>query len=187
MKKTFFAVVACVSMVSAMAAVESFRMDLRAVKDATISELVVPGGTSIAVQKPSKNVKEGITQAYIYSDKGALTKEWKKFTLTFVPEEDGRVSVSFLTPGSSDLASIKPVLIDDIQVTGGKLKNGNFETLNGEKFAAWRMSNGAKVVTGNAAEGKNCAQVIYRGQISQAIYVSADEKVTISFQAKLAE
>lgn len=186
MKKAFFAAAVCLGMFSLSAAVESFRLELNAVKDMTIAELAIPRGTKLAVQKPNKEVKEGITRAYIYSDK--LSKEWKKYTLSFLPEEDGRVMLVFQTPGSSDVSSIKPVLIDDVQVTGGKFKNGNFETVANGKFANWRMNVNAGIVTVNAAEGKNCAQVSYnKGSVAQAIYVTADEKVTVSFQARLAD
>ena len=191
MKRILFAAAVFAGVFSAFAAGE-LRLDLRKIKDTTFGEITVSEGLKIAVQDP-KGAKDGITKALIYSEK--LTDEWKKFTVTFVPEDDGRIALSFHTVGSGKLDSIKPLLIDDVRVVGGKIANGGFETLKNGAPASWRMGRhkeneaySAKLVTGKAAEGENCVQVFYNsGVVSQAIRVTADEKVTLTFQARLAE
>lgn len=191
MKRILFAAAVFAGMFSAFAAGE-LRLDLRKVGDTTLSDITVSEGLRIAVQDP-KGAKEGITKALIYSEK--LTNEWKKFTVTFVSEDDGRISLAFHVVGSSKLDSIKPLWIDDVQVTGGKIANGGFETLKNGAPASWRMMRhkekaeySSKLITGKAAEGQNCVQIFYNtGMVSQAIRVTADEKVTLTFQARLAE
>ena len=191
MKKILFAAAVFAGVCSSFAAGE-LRLDLRKVRDTTISEITVSEGLKIAVQDP-KGAKEGITKALIYTE--PLTSEWKKFTITFVPEEDGRVSMAFHTVGSSRIETIKPVWIDDVQVVGGKIDNGGFEKLKNDAPASWRLGRhkekeaySAKLITGKAAEGQNCVQIFYNtGTAAQAIRVTADEKVTLTFQARLAE
>lgn len=187
MKKVLLTIALFAGIVSAHA-VESFRLDLRGVKDVTMADIQLSEGMKIAVQAP-KGVKEGITRAFIYSDDKKLTAEYQKFTVSFMPEEDGRVTIFFHTPGSRNTKNIVPVIIDDVQVTGARFQNGGFETLkNGAIPAAWRFGKNAKLLTSGAAEGKNCAQTFYgSGIVSQNLYVTTDEKVTVTFQAKLAK
>ena len=188
MKKVLSIAVLCAGFLSAYA-IDSFRVDLRGVKDVTLANITLSEGMAIALQTPKK-VTEGITKAYIYSDSKKLTDKYQKFTISFVPEEDGRVGLHFHTPGSKDRSSIIPVIIDDVQITGAKFKNGGFETVNGDRPAGWSIGKGAKFITDKtqAAEGNNCMQIFYgNGIAGQNLHVTADDKVTITFQARLAK
>ena len=117
--KKFFAL-AAVSMAALTAfAYGELRIDLRCSGEMEISKVVAEGMNA-------KNIKKGFT--LIMTPK--LTNEWQKFEFTFTPDDDGRLSLAFQAPGSSNLKAIKPLLIDDVKVTGAVLKNGGFEKLN---------------------------------------------------------
>ena len=116
-----------------------------------------------------------------------LTSEWQELEFSFVPEEDGRVTIFFHVPGSRNPEKIKPILIDDVKSNGEEVKNGGFELLSGKKAQRWKFHGIAELVTGeSAAEGKNCVKVLNNGSASQIINVKGGEKVTVKFKAKLA-
>ncbi|MCI5778358.1 MAG: hypothetical protein MR051_00820 [Lentisphaeria bacterium] len=164
---------------------EEIRIDLRSVRDAKIGSVTVSQGLYIAVQTP-RGVQTGLTSALVYSER--LTAEWKKFTISFVPEQSGWIAMAIHTPGTKDVETIKPVWVDDIQVTGGKIQNGDFEIVKDGKPVLWNLGKDAKLITGKAMDGEHCVQVFHgSGIASQHIKVTANEKVTLSFMARLAE
>lgn len=164
---------------------EEIRIDLRSDRGNKIGDVTISQGLHIAVQTP-KDVKTGLTSVLIYSE--PLTAEWKKFTISFVPEQNGWTFMSIHTPGARDALIIKPVWVDDIRVTGGKIQNGDFEIVKDGKPLAWKMGKDAKLITGKAVDGEHCIQVFHgSGIASQHIKVTANERVSITFMTRLAE
>ena len=116
-----------------------------------------------------------------------LSADWRRYEFSFVPENDGRFTLSFHVPGIR--RQVVPALVDDIQLSGAVLKNGGFESVNEGKPAHWRQGKAAALVTdGSAVEGANCMRVAFHsGMVSQQISVSAGQPVTVSFLARLAD
>jgi hypothetical protein len=162
------------------------RLDLRSIKDTTLSKPASGEGLRIAVKTP-KDADEDLSAVLFYSD--TLSDQWQKLTLEFVPEDDGWINLAIHTPGArGELERISPVWVDNIQVTGGKLRNGDFETLKDGKLADWRLTKDAKLIPGKGMNNSNCVQVFHgSGMLGQAIRVKADEKVTLTLYARLAE
>lgn len=188
MKKILTVALLCtaVAVVAADYKFKQVRLDLRSIKDTTLSKAVALEGLRIAVKNP-KDADEDLTAVLFYSD--TLTAEWKKVSLEFVPEDDGWINLAIHTPGArGELERISPVWVDNIQVNGGKLRNGDFETLKNGIPADWRMTKDTKFIPGKGMNDSNCMQVFHgAGLLGQAIRVSADKKVTVSLYVRLAE
>lgn len=177
---------AAVAVTAAEYKFKQVRLDIRSIKDTTLSKPAALEGLSIAVKTP-KDADEDLTAVLFYSDK--LTAQWKKVSLEFVPEDDGWINLAIHTPGAAgQIDRISPVWVDNIQVTGGKLRNGDFETLKNGVPAHWRMTKDTKFIPGKGMNNSNCMQVFHgSGLLGQAIRVKADEKVTLSLYVRLAE
>lgn len=156
------------------------RVDVHGVQ-VTLKEVKATG---LSVGTTPAKATEKISKAVLIS--GTIGKEWKKFEFSFVPEKDGRVILRFHTPGSRNINAIIPVLVDNVQAAGGTLLNGSFETVKNGKLTGWNLGTKGKIITGdNAADGKQCVQTFFSsGMATQAMVVSAGEKVTVTFMAK---
>ena len=111
--------------------------------------------------------REGVEVSLSYgsargnSKKFALTTDWARYEIA-VTNSPGRgvlpnTTIVFPKTGEGT------IWIDDVQVTGGKLANGGFETLKNGAPASWRMGRhkekaeySSKLIVGKAAEGQNC-------------------------------
>ena len=180
MKK--FIVLTALVMSCAAFALDAVRVDVQGVADMRISKVA---GEKLSVGTTPAKAEKDILRAVLIS--GNLNAEWQKFEMSFVPEKNGRVTLRFHTPGSRNIKSIKPVLLDDVQCTGGTLLNGDFEILNNGVLTNWRLGSAGKLITGeNVYHGKQCVQVFFNsGMAVQTIFVTAGEKVTISFRARI--
>lgn len=118
-----------------------------------------------------------------------LTSQWKKLEFSFVPAQNGRASITFQIPGSSNKPMMKPVLVDGVSIVGATVVNGGFEEEKNGKPVGWTLGANAGYLTGESADGGNrCIQVKDTGcKAYQYFPVKAGEKVTVTFFAKLTE
>lgn len=180
MKKCFAAVMASLVSMTAFAFGE-VRIDLRSAG----KDCVNAGDFASAEKMVFKKMKEG--HSIIIS--GKMSDQWQKIEFSFVPDADGKISLFLQAPGSSRRDLIKPLLIDDVKVAGAVMQNGGFEQLNKSGIpVGWRFGRTAKVVPGAGIDGSNAVQVSYSsGMCHSVLALKAGEKVTVSFQAKLAQ
>lgn len=163
-------------------ALDAIRIDIQCAAETRIAQ-VAAGKLSVSTT-PAKT-DTNITRAVLFS--GNLTGKWQKFEFSFIPEKDGRIVLRFHTPGSRNVKNIKPVMLDDVKCEGGTLLNGDFEAVHNNVLTNWRLGKDGKIISGSDVySGKQCVQVFFNsGMAVQTIIVTAGEKVTISFQAKL--
>ena len=175
---------AAVAAVAIVHAAGGLRVDVRGLRSARIREIAARPPLSWQYFPQYLGTEKESSAVMISSPLGA---DWRRFEFSFVPENDGRFTLSFHVQGVR--RQVVPALVDDIQVSGAVLKNGGFETAEEGRPAHWRQGKAAALVTdGSAAEGKNCMRVAFRsGTVSQQISVSAGQPVTVSFLARLAD
>lgn len=180
MKKFLLAAVSLLS-VSAFAFGE-VRVDFRGGAGQALENVKVSSGI-FWYNKKYADTPDSKSMFYTTSQK--LTDQWQKLEISFTPETSGKVSISFLSPGSSNKDKILPVRVDNVTADGIEIKNGSFETLNRKGLPSpWRMGK-AKLVTDDGADGSNCIQVTYGEVAFYVAKVEAGKPVTLSFMAKL--
>ena len=181
MKKLFIAAAVSVLSVSAFAFGE-VRVDVRGGEGQALEDVKVSSG-NFWYNKRYADTPDAKSMVYTSSEK--LTDKWQQLEISFVPSASGRLIISFLSPGSSQKDKILPVRIDKVTAEGLEIQNGSFETLNRRNLPTpWRMGK-AKLITDDAADGKNCIQVIYGGGAYYVGKAEAGKKVTLSFMAKI--
>ena len=117
-----------------------------------------------------------------------LTDQWKKLEFSFVPTQNGRVSLVFHIPGSSNKDMMKPVLLDQVSAVGATVVNGDFEEVKNGRPVGWTLGKNAAPVAGESVgDGKHCVRTHHSGSgmANQSVTVKAGEKVTVTFMAKL--
>lgn len=134
-----------------------------------------------------------------------LTHNWKQFTLTITPKNNGRILVLILGPyaplnpgsGSRELSTIF-VHYDDFKVEGAELKNGSFEKLDKARNPIYWDDNTtdasnppitdslrAAVSDDGAPDGKYYARVWHNSRYLQALTMQEGVPITITFYARL--
>ena len=125
------------------------------------------------------------------------TEEWRATSVTIIPSATGKVHLFLMGPQPKPTVSTGetvPVRMgyDKFQ-SDSDIINGSFESgMEGWKrvdLASKTLSvteeNGAKVVEGEAAEGKHFAIAWHNSRLSQPISVEAGRPVTITFSYRL--
>ncbi|MFA7232097.1 MAG: hypothetical protein WC071_12575 [Victivallaceae bacterium] len=115
---------------------------------------------------------------------------WQTMEISFVPEEDGIVTIKlkgiYFKPEGSIRSAPVWFEFDDIKVEGAVIHNGGFEELDDKgRPKSWKLS--GKVVSAQAAEGKNAVKVWLNQPASQDIVVKKDQPVTITTKVRNAE
>lgn len=115
---------------------------------------------------------------------------WQKMEISFVPEEDGIVTIklkgSYFKPAGNIRSTPVWFEFDDIKVEGAVIHNGGFEELDDKgRPKNWKLS--GKVVSIQAAEGKNAVKVWLNQPAAQDIVVKKDQPVTIKTKVRNAE
>ncbi len=122
-----------------------------------------------------------------------VSEEWKEGTLSFTPENSGRLRISLLGPmiqgGKTTRLKPEGVYYDNIRINGKMIPNGDFES--GEKgfsftprekqFPGRIIFNPALARSGNA-----CALAWHDGPVAFSCPVKAKEPVTVSFDYRSA-
>jgi len=112
-------------------------------------------------------------------------QEWKRGSMTFTPDKDGVVSVSFMGAWNKD-GTQTWTLIDDIKVSGAEIKNGSFE----DGLANWTLQerDGKKASLSDVSKsGAKSLKASHDCSASQNVSVKGGQPVTIGFWYKSAE
>ena len=122
-----------------------------------------------------------------------LPETWTKFSFSFIPGKDGKISISFRGAWHKPKGAKKNIAIwtayDNITITGTEAKNCDFEFVNQKNiFDGW-SGNPANMIKGakEAQSGKNYVIVWHNSPVVQTLKVKKDQKVTVTFFAKTTE
>ena len=115
-----------------------------------------------------------------------LSPAWQEFQFAFTPRQNGQVRLSLLgSPADRQNSVVGWTVYDDLAVTGGLVKNGDFEQLDDKgEYLDWDSQAGIQPLQ---TDRGNSARVRFGNPLSQTITVKARENVTISFKAKAGE
>jgi hypothetical protein len=131
-------------------------------------------------------------ECYLVVSGGKITNDWSEMEFSFIPENDGTVSLilrgPWYKPGTE--ATNRPVWVayDNLIVTGAEIKNPDFEEVNPGAtgfFSGWG-GDPANMVVGkdDSKSGKNYIKVWHNVPVAQDIAVKKGNKVTIKFSIK---
>jgi len=116
--------------------------------------------------------------------KGGLSKSWQTFTIGFIPDKDGAVSM-MLRGNAKKRPTADWIAYDKFIITGAELKNPSFEEVENGFPAAWSRSHyGLFTNTKNAVDGKNYIASSHNVYAAQQLKVKAGVPVKITFSAK---
>ena len=125
--------------------------------------------------------------------KARARETWREMWIEVVPEQDGRLQINFqgeyYRQQSAD--DVRLVWVDQVQVSGAELVNGDFEELQKDGVpSGWRFSGPAssEAVSSDgsiAASGDVCVAVWYGAMLRQTVDVRAGQpvRVTAKFRA----
>lgn len=122
-----------------------------------------------------------------------MGEEWAAYEFSFIPEEDGNVTLRLLGPwmNPETTQGTLPIWVayDNLVVTGAEVENPDFEKGDGQGSLDGWISKPENVVTnsGGAQSGKNYVRVTHDQGVTQDIHVKKGQEVTIKFQVKDAE
>lgn len=122
--------------------------------------------------------------------------DWREFTISFIPDQDGTVELALNGPWEDDGSGTpfrKEVLWDDLSAEGTHLENGGFESQTDGKPDSWTPSYNRNRPAGEwplaGAEphkGNSLAATWQNRPLSQTLPVKAGQKVVIKLHAKAA-
>jgi len=122
-----------------------------------------------------------------------ISKEWKKYSFSFTPANDGIVIIDFRGAWHMPKGAKKNIAVwaayDNITITGTEAKNCDFEFVNQKNlFDGWEGSE-ANMVTGaeDAQSGKNYIIAWHNNPVQQSLKVKKGQEVTVTFYAKASE
>ena len=122
-----------------------------------------------------------------------VSEEWKEGTLSFTPENSGKLRISLLGPmirgGKTTRLKPEGVYYDNIRINGRLIPNGDFES--GEKgfsFAPREKQFPGRIIFNPALarSGNACALAWHDGPVAFSYPVKAKEPVTVSFDYRSA-
>jgi len=127
----------------------------------------------------------------VYGDK------WQEFRLEFTPREDTTVTLTLMGTQTHPPATLVWTYYDDFHIEGAELVNPDFEDLGeGGKVPGWSYSidknsdatskarNGVVKLDDEAASGIYAACTTHDLNFSQAIKITKDRKVTVTYKAR---
>ncbi|MBR7104319.1 MAG: hypothetical protein IKC65_05200 [Lentisphaeria bacterium] len=133
--------------------------------------------------------RNGATKPYYleFRDTTELPLEWTEYTVTFVPDKSGYVTLGLSTSGDTKKGMNDWIEYDKLQLTNAKLNNPSFEfkSVKGDVWA-WRYytKDTAKFDKQDAADGKSYIAVTRNMSCRQGMLVTAGKTVTIKFMAR---
>ena len=167
MKKLIFTIL-IFAVCAALSAAE-FRMDIQGVKGAALRPVSVSAGAAVA-----QSSWLGKRKDQRMSCTAAVTNDWKEFSFSFIPKNDGVYEINLM----SDKKQNK-VCCDEITVQGAEIKNGDFSQRDSKGgLAAWRKIGKATFT------GENFAVSTHDDRWVQTIKCRKGEKITVTFKAK---
>jgi hypothetical protein len=119
--------------------------------------------------------------------------QWIKATFTFVPENDGKVTIclkgNWFKANDKKNIDVNWVYYDMVTVEGGSpLQNGDFEDAKEGKPAGWNCVPNVYVTTEmKAFSGNAMVKAWHNQQCTQTIDVRKDQKVTITVNVKMGD
>ena len=138
-------------------------------------------------------VQEDTRQYYIVAIGGSVGEEWAAYEFSFIPEDDGKVTLQlmgpFMDPETTQGTPPIWVAYDNLAVTGADVENPDFENGDGQgSLDGWNSKPENLVMnSGGAQSGKNYVRVSHDKNVRQDIQVKKGQEVTIKFQVKAAE
>ena len=158
---------------------------LRAVKPNTI-KLEKAASTQLNAFNPGWFKPEVRPTVLAVRSTKPLTAEWQEFSFSFVPSQDGRISISL---GGKDIrvrkGEKKPqiyTIYDDFRIIGAKLVNPDFDELDDHgNFTGWKSNFGCVPFGTDRGES---ARVWAGSRLSQEFAVTGGQAVTVTFAAK---
>lgn len=118
--------------------------------------------------------------------KGIKSNDWENFELSFIPAQDGKVTIElagmlYKEKGAKNLSPIW-VCWDDVTVEGAELVNGDFSKVDEKgKPVGWWMSGPALYLDNG---GNKCVKVWHNARCNQSINVTAGQEVIIKAKIK---
>ena len=112
------------------------------------------------------------------------SKEWKKYSFTFMPKTDGKVMLDVMGNYAPDPKDRQWFWYDNFTVEGAIIKNGDFEIKDDSgKLEGWNVNYDAEV-GGSAQNGKIAIKANHDNRVTQNIPVKAGVPVTVIFWMK---
>ncbi len=148
-----------------------------------ISDFRLDCDVSSGISQSRRTRKIGADPRPVYDiimSKDALLEQWKPFSLTINPSQNGEVHIS-LRAGHA--TGYPWVFVDELRCQGAELSNADFEELTKQGTAAGWGGTKENVVTdaSMAKSGQNFVRVNYQHYLGQRIKVRKDQKVNLSF------
>ncbi len=189
--KTILAIAILATAATCMAQVRNVNITIFGIKERVP---MTPGKSDQGVVPANPSwVTEENRQYYIAALGGPVGEEWAAYEFSFVPEEDGKVSLRLNGPwmNPETTQGIPPIWVayDNLVVTGTEVENPDFEKGDGQGSLDGWTSKPENVVmnSGGAQSGKNYIRVTNEKSVAQDIQVKKGQEVTIKFQVKDAE
>ena len=158
----------------------SFRLQLRKTSADDTINLSDCSGKSMGLKDSSE---WGKTHLFAGSDyKTHLTNEWKQFSVSFTPNQDGKVRIVLQAISKNNDIAFDSITSDDVEIP-----NGSFEDVSIEgKLKYIRDYETSALTKGKttAKEGENYIKLSHDKRFSFIIDLKANKPVTISFYAK---
>lgn len=175
----------CASSLLAVSAEPEVDLLLRAVKPNTI-KLENASSTQLNAFTPGWFKPEVRPTVLAVRSKKPLAADWQEFSFSFLPSQDGRISISL---GGKDIrvrkGEKKPqiyTIYDDFRIIGAKLVNPDFDELDDHgNFTGWKSNFGSVPFGTDRGES---ARVWAGGRLSQEFAVTGGQAVTVTFAAK---
>jgi len=165
------------------------------------------GGTANPVDFEVQNVSEGEVLGKATHQQASLafpaSKDWQKGAVTILPHNSGNIHIIFLgpwlpvSPGSRELVP-EIVNFDDFTSDEVTIHNGSFEVVDEygnpkyfikgeipESKPAVDESNQARVVEGDASEGRRYIRVWHNSRFATTVSVTVNVPVTFRFHYRL--
>ena len=153
---------------------------------------VTPGTNSITmnVENPAYAPADKKPFILVATGKATTAADWKEYSFSFTPEKDGYVwlSLSGQYPPKDNPSLLFKVDFDKVDVTGGRIENGDFEVRTAEgKPQFWNFAKDKEVIAAvskTALSGTYFVTASKDSTVGVALMGSAGKPVTVTFSAR---
>ena len=114
------------------------------------------------------------------SFKFPVSSEWKKYSFSFTPKNDGKVILEVMGNNAANDKDKVWFWFDNFTIVGAEIKNGDFETTNANGRPAEWVVNDKVIVGGNAQSGSVAVKVNHDYRVFQMMEVKAGISVTVT-------
>ena len=173
----YFAVMLAVVLASTLSAAE-LRIDLSGINDTTLKPVSASEGASLSQASWRGKLKDRHLSCTVKA-----TKEWKKYSFSFVAKKDGKCVLFLMGTDKKNF-----FFCDNLTASGVEIKNGNFEQLNSKgEPSGWYKTKKPRFSTSDGVDGSNCAITNHDDRWNQIIICKKGEVATITFYARSAK